>query len=145
MNDNRMRVLDMLADGKITADEAARLLSLVEERGGRPSSPEAREQTRPAAKYLRVVVEPGPNAPGDGGDERINVRVPMALIRAGMKLAVLVPPEAATGINEALRRKGVNLDVTNLKTDDIEQLIEALRDLEVDVETPEQRVRIYVE
>ena len=143
MIENRKRVLDMLADGKITSDEAERLLYAID----RPPtlSEAAVEQPRPAAKYLRVVVEPGVNGGENGDGERVNIRIPMALIRAGVKLAALMPAEAATGINEALRSKGLDLDVRGLKTDELDKLIDALRDLEVDVDGPNERVRIYVE
>ena len=143
MIENRKRVLDMLAEGKITSDEAERLLYAID----RPPTPveSGGEQPRPAAKYLRVVVEPGVDGDENGGGERVNIRIPMALIRAGVKLAALVPASAATGINEALRSKGLDLDVRSLKTDELEKLIDALRDLEVDVHSPNERVRIYVE
>ena len=143
MIENRKRVLDMLAEGKITSDEAERLLYAID----RPPAPDESgdEQPRPAAKYLRVVVEPGADGGADGGGERVNIRIPMALIRAGVKLAALVPADAATGINEALRTKGIDLDVRSLKTDELDKLIDALRDLEVDVDSPDERVRIYVE
>ena len=143
MIENRKRVLDMLAEGKITSDEAERLLYAID----RPPTPGERgeEQPRPAAKYLRVVVEPGVDKGENGGGERVNIRIPMALIRAGVKLAALVPADAATGINEALRSKGLDLDVRDLKTDELDKLIDALRDLEVDVDSPDERVRIYVE
>ena len=142
MIENRKRVLDMLAEGKITSNEAERLLFAID----RPPTPgaNAEEQPRPAAKYLRVVVEPDVDG-GENGGERVNIRIPMALIRAGVKLAALVPADAATGINEALRSKGLDLDVRSLKTDELDKLIDALRDLEVDVDGPDERVRIYVE
>ncbi len=143
MIENRKRVLDMLAEGKITSDEAERLLYAID----RPPTPgeSGEEQPRPAAKYLRVVVEPGIDKGENGGGERVNIRIPMALIRAGVKLAALVPADAATGINEALRSKGFDLDVRSLKTDELDKLVDALRDLEVDVDGPDERVRIYVE
>ncbi len=143
MIENRKRVLDMLAEGKITSDEAERLLYAID----RPPAPgeSGEEGPRPAAKYLRVVVEPGIDKGENGGGERVNIRIPMALIRAGVKLAALVPADAATGINEALRSKGLDLDVRDLKTDELDKLIDALRDLEVDVDGPDERVRIYVE
>ena len=86
--ENRRQVLDMLAQGKITADEAERLLSLVDQpAGAEPRGAETSEARKPVPKYLRVVV-------GDGNDpqsEHVNIRVPMGLIRAGVKLAALLP------------------------------------------------------
>ena len=69
----------------------------------------------------------------------------MNLIRAGMKLTALIPPHAADKVNDALKEKGVNLDLRNLKMDDIEELVQALSDLEVDVQSGKEKVHVYVE
>lgn len=149
MTDNRKRILEMLADKKIDVDEAYRLLSLVggsEECG---ETGEARqEQRKRPGKYLRIQVEPM----GEGGEERsgadrVNIRVPMALIRAGMKLTSLIPDKAAGHVNDALREKGVDADLRKIKAEDIEQILEAIGELEVDVESGKERqnVKIYVE
>ena len=138
MNENRRRVLDMLAEGKISADEAERLLSLVDvspppvARGQAPSTP--REGP---PRYLRVTVEEP--------DERVNIRVPLALVRAGMKLTALIPSQAADGINKALRDKGIDMDVQNLGADGLDELIDAFAELEVEVQSDKEQVHIWVE
>jgi len=146
MADNQKRILEMLADKKISVDEAQRLLALVEspdDPGARvPAAPSERGQS---AKYLRVVVQPGSEAAASPDAERVNIRVPMNLIRAGMKLTALIPPQAASKVNEALKEKGVEFDLRNLKAEDLEEVVDALSDLEVDVESGKEKVRIYVE
>ena len=67
------------------------------------------------------------------------------MLRAGMQLGALMPEMAASGINQALREKGIDIDVSRLKAQDIERLLEALQEFEVDVHTGDQRVLIYVE
>ena len=146
MNDNRRRILDMLAEGKLSVDEAERLLALLDppasNEPGRLTSVDAPTR-RP--RYLRVFVEPGDDD-GDGhGGERVNIRIPMALIRAGMKLHALIPTEASVGINQAMHERGINIDLRNLKTEDLEQLIDALSDLEIDVQSQDRKVHIFVE
>ena len=90
-------------------------------------------------------MEPGDDD-GDGhGGERVNIRIPMALIRAGMKLHALIPAEASAGINQAMRERGIDIDLRNLKTEDLEQLIDALTDLEIDVQAQDRKVHIFVE
>ena len=146
MNDNRRRILDMLAEGKLSVDEAERLLALLDP----PASNEPARFTSVGAptrrpRYLRVFVEPGDDD-GDGhGGERVNIRIPMALIRAGMKLHALIPAEASAGINQAMHERGINIDLRNLKTEDLEQLIDALSDLEIDVQSQDRKVHIFVE
>ena len=146
MNDNRRQVLDMLADGKITVDEAERLLLLVdrESSASQRPKPEARSQST-TPRYVRIVVQPEDNGDGDDSSNLVNIRVPMSMLRAGMQLPALLPEMAALGINQALREKGIDIDVARLKAQDIERLLEALQEFEVDVHTGDQRVLIYVE
>ena len=70
----------------------------------------------------------------------------MSLIRAGFKLTSLIPPEALDKANNALREKGINFDVRNIKPEAIEELILALGDMQVDVETARgDNVKVFVE
>jgi hypothetical protein len=157
MSDNKKKILEMLAQNKISADDAYRLLNAVdskeegqEARGYDAGKKGAEVKTKP--KYLRVTVTPteegsaGGNQFKDGNWGRVNVRVPMSLIRAGIKLTSLIPPEALDKANKALREKGINFDVRNIKSDDIEELIEALGDMEIDVEGGKgEKVKVFVE
>jgi hypothetical protein len=72
--------------------------------------------------------------------------VPLSLVRAGIKLTSLIPPEAMDKINGALKDKGINFDVRSIKSEDIEELIEALGELEVDVLSARgEKVKVFVE
>ena len=146
MNENRRQVLDMLSEGKITVDEAERLLFLVdkESSGSQRHEPETRNPSV-TPKYIRIVVQPESEGDSDDSPNLVNIRVPMSMLRAGMQLAALIPEMAASGINQALHVKGIDIDVSRLKAQDIERLLEALQHFEVDVHTGDQRVLIYVE
>ena len=146
MNENRRQVLDMLSEGKITVDEAERLLFLVdkESSGSQQHEPETRNPSV-TPKYIRIVVQPESEGDSDDSPNLVNIRVPMSMLRAGMQLAALIPEMAASGINQALHEKGIDIDVSRMKAQDIERLLEALQDFEVDVHTGDQRVLIYVE
>ena len=132
MNENSRRVLEMLAEGKVSVDEAERLLSLVNE------EPAATPRVESDRRYLRVTVD------GDG-DEHVDVRVPLALIKAGVKLHTLLPVQATTKINTALQDNGINVDIDNLRTEDLEQLIDALSEIEVNIHDGDDKVRVYCE
>ena len=82
---------------------------------------------------------------GESGSERANIRIPMALIRSGVKLAALIPREATNRVNEKLQQKGICIDVGNLKVEDLEQLVDALAEMEVDVQDGKEHVRVFVE
>jgi Fe-S-cluster formation regulator IscX/YfhJ len=140
MSDNQKRILDMLAEGKISADEAQKLLAALGSGGDEPKAASPHDP-----KYLRVVVVPNPDNPKNEDVKRVNVRVPVALIRAGIKFTSLIPADASEQVNEALKEKGINFDVRNLKPEDLEELIMALHDLEVDVQDGQEKVHVYVE
>jgi hypothetical protein len=69
----------------------------------------------------------------------------MALIRAGVKLTSLIPHDAADKVDTTLKDKGIDFSLRNIKDEDLEQLVEALSDLEVDIEGGREKVRIYAE
>jgi len=139
MNEERRRILSMLAEGKISADEAASLLDAMST-GSAGRSPQPATAASP--KYLRVLVEGQ-----DGGHAgRVNVRVPFNLIRAGVRLAALLPAAAHGPVNKALKDNGIDIDVSKLKPDDFEELVQHLTDLTVDVEGAQgEKVRVYCE
>jgi membrane peptidoglycan carboxypeptidase len=145
MNENRRSILEMLAAGKITADEAERLLAALE-RGPQPGggAESAESRARPKPKYLRVVVQAA-DAYGGEGPTKVNVRVPMQLLRAGVKLTSLIPAQARDQVNQAMRQHGVNFDLGQLKPENLEELIDQLNDLTVDVDNKDAQVRVFCE
>ena len=146
MAENQKRILEMLAEKKITVEEAEKLMSLAgnrEEESRNTSSSLA--DVRIPYKYLRVTVQPGPEAEPGKSPDKVNIRVPLKLVRAGMKLTALIPSEAADKMHTAMMEKGIDFDLRNMKPDDIEEFIEALSDLQVDVDGGRETVRVFVE
>lgn len=141
MSEDRRRILDMLTQGKITVEEADKLLSAISEPAGEPEAQEV-GQKKDFPKYLRVVVEPGPESVKK---EKVNIRVPFQLLRAGIKLASLIPGDAQAKIETHLKDKGIDMDLSNIKSDNLEELLIHLNDLTVDVDSKEEKVRIFCE
>jgi hypothetical protein len=140
MNEQRRQILQMLADGRITADEADRLIAALER--DQPETPGAAPRAKPRPKYLRVIV----NSEGEAeGPSRINIRVPLQLLRAGVRLATLLPPQVLTQINAQLARSGVPIDLTQLKPQHVEELIDHLDDLTIDLDDPGSKMQIFCE
>ena len=142
MSENRRQILDMLAAGKITADEAERLIAALERA---PSSDPAGATTarRPLPKYLRVVVEAEDDDDGEALT-KVNIRVPFQLMRAGVKLANFMPPKARAQVNEALREKGVDFDLNQIKPENLDELIEQLQDMVIDIDQDKRRAKVKV-
>jgi hypothetical protein len=147
MSENQKKILEMLSQGKISTDEAYRLLGAVDsEDKGHEGAAKTEPEIRGKAKYLRVTVTPQESHGNSENVDRVNVRVPMSLIRAGIKLTSLIPGDAMNKVNDALQEKGINFDVRSIKAEDIEELIDALGDLEVDVESSHgEKVKVFVE
>jgi hypothetical protein len=164
MSENKKKILQMLSEGKISVDEALRLLSLT---GADNTSRNTTDSATPksSAKYLYVVIDPKPGVYNHGTSSippvppipgvpdynhrdwhgKVNVRVPLSLIRAGMKLATLIPPEAADKVNDAFKEKGINWDLRHFKDEDIEELVSALQDNEINIQSDGETVRVYAE
>jgi hypothetical protein len=138
MSEETRKILEMLREGKLSVEEADRLLETV---SGESSAAEAAKPPRSDRRYLRVQVEPSPDSPQQ---DRVNIRVPMKLIRAGIKLAAFLPGNAKAQVSDALKEKGIDADLSKLTAEDIEELVTNLDDLTVNVEGKET-VRIYAE
>jgi hypothetical protein len=150
MNENRRQILEMLAAGKITADEAERLLAALEPEPAAEFAGHTRNgaSVKTRAKYLRVLVEADESMTGMKGQTTVNVRVPMQLLRAGVRLASLIPAQAHGHLDEALSRHGVPLTLSQIKPENLEELIDHLEDLTVDVDGKEgnaTKVRVFCE
>ena len=134
MSNERKKVLEMLSEGKISVEEAQRLLERLEpgprqEASGGESG--ADNPRRP--KFLRVVVH-------DSDHDQVNIRLPLALVRTGVRLSAMLPKEA----DLHLRERGI--DLGRLSELDSEELIDALRELTVDVDSADgDTVRIFCE
>jgi hypothetical protein len=142
MSDDRRRILDLLKNGSISVAEADELLQAVEpEPGGRagaPDVPEGNVALKKSYQYLRVIVT-------ESGQQKVNIRVPMGIMRAGIKLAGLMPASAKNQVQDALNLKGINLDIDKLKAEQIDELMHSLAATTIDVSNNGNSVRIFCE
>ena len=129
MNEERLRILKMVEEKKITAEEAAKLLFAMED------APSAPKKSAPASapledeppgitgkkKFLHVKIL-------SGKGDNIDVRVPIKLIRAGMAFSSMVP-----GLDKSLKDSGVNFDLNSLRGKTADEIVEALEELCVKV------------
>lgn len=85
--EERMKILGMVADGKISAEEGAKLLSALSEgakkkelslKMGRPSTP----------RWFRVRV-----TDLETGKDKVNVNLPMSLVDVGTRMGARFAPE----------------------------------------------------
>jgi hypothetical protein len=141
-NPDRRLILDMLAQGKITAEDAERLLEALDaskqETTAAATGPE-NKKARP--RHLCILVNEGPRG------ERINVRIPLVVLRSGMKLASFLPRQAHAVVCDALGKEGIHLGGSKVKAEQLDELLDQLRleDLVVDLDDKHTKVRIFCE
>ena len=126
--EERMQILKMIQDGKITAEEGAKLLQAL--------SAGSKAEKRPPAP-------PPPGAPGDprwfrvrvtdmrSGKNKVNVNIPMSLVNVGLKMGARFTPNM----------EGVNLEeiMTAIKSGASGKV------MDVTDEESGEHVEIYVE
>jgi hypothetical protein len=139
MTEERRQILEMLAAGQITADDADRLIGALN--GASSTATATATAPRPLPKYVRVMVDST-----ELGERpvHLNVRVPIALLRAGVRLASLIPPSAQARVNIALREQGLDLDLSQIKPENLNELIDQLQDFSVDIDHEKDNVKIRI-
>lgn len=142
MSEERLRILEMIQNGKITAAEGLELLeALTQEDSLQGSSLSLKSSTNLKDRLLIVKV--------DSSNSKVNVNVPLTLIKATSKLVTagmgMIPEEA----RREMEKKGI--DITKLDFDEIVDLLDqGLSDGRlVDVVTEDKhgitKVEVYVE
>jgi len=153
MTEDSRRVLELLAQGKITVDEAERLLRAI-------SSPPAADATASAAagpdaaapgtsapkappRFIRIAV----HKPAGACDrsEDVNIRVPIAVVKGGMRLGAILPGLVGEQLTSRLREKGLDLDLSKLNPAAIDGVLRELSDVAIDVDSGKAQVRITCE
>lgn len=111
--EERMKILKLIEEGKISAEEGAKLLSaLSDSRKGVPTPP--RPPSAASARMLRVRVTDTRT-----GRSKASVQIPLALVDAGLKIGAHFAPEVQgvdmSNVMEALRMgvTGKIIDVTD--------------------------------
>lgn len=144
-NDEREKVLEMLSQGQISSEEAARLLDCLsdgEEKQRKSESTQMHSDAqRMKGKKLRVDVNGFTE-----GDKKVNVNVsvPLVLARYADNIIANCMPESA---NKGLKEKGIDLRELNISKiiDTFEDLDEDIVNADIDQDDTKMKVRVYVD
>jgi len=138
MSDDRRRILDLLAQGKITVDDAEQLLAAV----GRAHA-DAPPSSAASPRYLRIAIAKAASAWRP--EKLVNIRVPIALVRGGMRLGAIIPALAGGDLSRRLRERGIDVDLTKLDQAQLDELIKNVGELNLDIDSGKAQVRITCE
>ncbi|MDP6046321.1 MAG: hypothetical protein QGH94_01765 [Phycisphaerae bacterium] len=125
MQNERKRILGMLARSEIGVDEADKLLV-----SAGPGDAPVRRKPR----YLYIII-----ARPDEDKDRVNLRIPLKLLAYGLKLTRLIPHTVRDKVNSALAQVGMDFTITQ---DNIVDFLDALTDISVQIDSGE-KVQIY--
>jgi hypothetical protein len=134
MSEETRKVLEMLSNGEINVQEAEQLLQAVTAPGQRA------DDKKVEPRYFRILV----NKPARDGKkaEAVNIRVPMTVVRGGLRLGSLLPGMLAK--QKVQLANGSELDLSKVTYTDLEAMIKDIGELTVDVDGDAQ-VRIRCE
>ena len=156
MSDQTRRVLDLLAQGKITVEEADQLLAAIgpassgsAASGAAAAAKGAATAEAPSPRYLRITVTKTRTWPGDdreharrawmwpgyvgGRNREISIRVPVALVRNGMRLGAMIPGLTGDRLRARLRERGVDVDLSKIDAETIDRLVREFGEVNIDV------------
>lgn len=115
-SEERLKILKMIQDGKITASEGMQLLQALGDGEARssPKSELAGQATR-SARWFRVRV-----TDTNTGKVRVNVRMPVSVLTAGFKLGARFSPEI-DGVDAATLMDAIRAGETGLIADVLDE------------------------
>jgi hypothetical protein len=89
MNEEKLMILKMLQEGKISAEEAAKLLESLDSGGIKPKKPlDTDESQKAQGKFFRVLI-----TDTDTGKARANIRIPLSVLGIGVKFGAQFAPQ----------------------------------------------------
>ena len=117
-SEERLKILKMIQEGKISAEEGLQLMEALEE-----TIPEATQSTDPAGtaqakttgRWFRVRV-----TDSDTGKVRVNVRLPVGVVSAGLKMGMRFAPQV----------EGMDLDALGamIASGEVGQIVDVMDD-----------------
>lgn len=141
---SKQKIVDLLVQDKVSTEDALRLLGRANESVRTNETPEEFGNNSPSAtalarfsaknrpKFLRVLIQ-------DGDSEKVDVRVPLKLVKLGMVSSDFVPP----GVLDAVTEHGIDLEnLSGLSDDDF---YEAFGNLRVDIVDDDSTVQVFCE
>ena len=146
MSSEKMKILEMIQEGKLTATEGMDLLKAIEEGNPLKAAPQIaengsvkKERLSTAERFLRVRVV---------GEKslKVNVNVPLSLIHSASKLIVYAMSFVPADKRAELEQKG--LDLQALDVEGLARILEENLDgkiVDVEVADPEEgRIKVEV-
>ena len=149
--DDTRRILDMLSQGKISVDEADRLLKAMsaDPPAGNAAAAPSTDTTR--ARWIRINIHKP--AKDDGHRPKdVNIRVPIAVVKGGMRLGALIGTFAGEKAARRMKAQGLDIDLAKINSDlsqmngpEFDEFLRSLHDTNIEIDDGKAQVRITAE
>lgn len=138
--EERRKILSLLSEGKISSEEAEKKLEDLEKKdfSGNFSIEKKGTKKKPNFLVVRIASE------GKSGD-KVNIKVPLVLIKTGAKLAALMPQDVQKKVNHAMKEKGLGFDLETLSKKDFDEVLLTLSDFHINIESGKDKIELFCE
>ena len=150
--DDTRRILDMLSQGKITVDEADRLLrAMGADRPAETAAADAAAGERKTARWVRINIHKPANDETHRSKD-VNIRVPIAVVKGGMRLGAIIGTFAGEKAARRMKARGLDIDLAAINRDlsqmngpEFDEFLKSLNDTNIEIDDGKAQVRITCE
>jgi hypothetical protein len=150
--DDTRRILDMLQEGKITVDDAGRLIkALTADRPPATAPADPAADGRERVRWIRINIQKPANDAGHKA-KNVNIRVPIAIVRGGMRLGAIIGTFAGEKAARRMKAQGLDIDLAKISRDlsqmngpEFDEFLRSLNDTNIEIDDGQSQVRITAE
>lgn len=153
--DDTRRILDMLQAGKITVDEADRLIkALSSDRPAETATADAADTAtdgRERVRWIRINIQKPASDAGHKA-KNMNIRVPIAIVKGGMRLGAIIGTFAGEKAARRMKAEGLDIDLAKISSDlsqmngpEFDEFLRSLNETNIEIDDGKSQVRITTE
>lgn len=136
MNSEKMKILEMIQDGKISADQGLELLEALD-------VSESNITIEKPNRFLKIKVT-------NNGQKKVNVNIPMGIVKAAGKFATMGMKMIPENARKEMQKNGVDLSEINFEEliDLVDKGVSDGKLVDIDTQDPKDgatKVEIYVD
>jgi len=149
-SEDTRRILEMVSQGKITVDDAERLLKAMAE-AGPAATPGMADANGDSSKkrWLRINIHK-PAGEHRAQPKDVSIRVPLGIVRGGMRLGAIIATFAGDKAMRRMKVNGMDVDLAAINGDlsklhgpEFDAFVSSLHD--IDIDDGQSQVRITSE
>ena len=146
------RILDMLSQGKITVDEADRLIKAMStDRPADTAAAQKLSDSRQPVRWFRINIHK-PARDEAHKPKDVSIRVPIAVVKGGMRLGAIIATFAGEKAAQRMKERGLDLDLATINGDlsrmngtEFDTFMKSLEEMNIEIDDGKSQVRITAE